>query len=498
MIKNFNFINSQEASVPYFINPTPGTYYVNNNVYTEVNIPDPNFYYYVIVTMTCQDYSYYAELYKDNPVSSFPVPRGYLGECVFKLTDSSQSIIYDTVTITLVPNILFYSPGNGALISAGTSPTIKLELVPSTLPPEPSYNVTLMCPNFPNVYVISNSTSVIFPISSERYGYCQFSAKSQNAQSSSPLDVIVTQSISLLSPVSGESYSSSLPTINVQYITLGNTSLSGGTVSANFTCGSLTQITNFKVNPNQADVPYTYPSGANGICYLTVKSASPEYLAFSKTPVMFSLKSTSTVEFSSPQGIQNVNAGSDLEIQLSSTPAIDTFGVTLDCNNPSLDPVSLSIPSNTSMAQDFPIPTNYYGNNCTMSIISPLNTFIPTNNLTLNIYQPINVTLISSSSTLPVNSNIQLKLQAVVQLDLELTLVQVCGSNTTNYLVNSVNSIIEITPPLNYAGSCTFLSLANGLYTASQVNQTVILKQSYQILSPANNTLISANSAISI
>ena len=279
--------------------------------------------------------------------------------------------------------------------------------------------------------------------------------------------------------------------IIVNINTTPTSTLNPSALTLNMDCGgSVSTFDNFILGSNQQVPP---PTNFTGTCLLYTLQTS-NYYASNPNVTVNVIKGT--VTFSSPQGIQNVLAGSSLQLNLTSVPTSANFNVTLDCNNPLLTPVTNITASNTNRGQFFYFPSNYYGVNCTMNVTSPLNLFTPTNNLIVNVQQPVSV--ISNVGASPFNGVIPLQLRASVQLDSLLTLVQTCGSNTTYYPNNLVNTTINATPPFNYIGNCLFSSLANGSYSASTSNWTIIVASTYQITLPANNSFVNSNSVLTV
>ena len=473
-----------------FASPTStGVYYINNQVLVS---PRSSGSYsntvndIISVKQVCGSFS--SDYNNIKIGSSFwaTLPSNYKGGCTFS-SDGNTNFNSASVSIAIKGYpITMTVPLPSSRLIAGTDTQVTL-----TTPLEiANFTVQLDCGGImkSTAAITPNSSNPqFFPIPRDFYGIsCLFSVVNAPITYDPPVAVPVTiqQIVNLTVPTS-------VP-LNTPF----NVSLSADVAVDNYpvnviqSCGPelLTQIYSVKIG---ASLTATLPLNFIGTCVLNSTSNSI-YLATSTTLTV----SKGTVEFTSPHGVQNVNAGNNMSLLLSSTP-IETFGVTLDCSNPSLTPVTVNIPSNTSEAQNFPIPSDYYGNGCFVSVTSPLNIFDPLNNLTVNIYQPVSLVLLSNS-TLPANSQVRLQLQAAIQLDTLLTLVQVCGGNTTTYQNNAVNTTIQVSPPVNYLGSCTFSSLASGSYTASTSTITVYFTNSYRFLAPANNSFVNSNSVISM
>ena len=424
-------------------------------------------------------------------------PFNYAGTCVFSTLTSGFYEAAPNVSITISKGTVEFTSPQGLIdVSAGTDLAIELSSSPTT----GNFGVTLDCSNpslTPVTVNIPSNTSEAqnFPIPSNYFGNICIMSITSPLDTFNPLNNL-TVNVNPATVTITQPEDQSNIYVNSNITVLINTdpvsTLNPSELTLYMNCGGyLSPFENFTIGTSQ-QVPT--PTNFTGSCLLYTLQSTYYYASTSNVTINI-IKGT--VEFTSPQGLIEVDAGTDLAIMLSSSPTTGTFGVTLDCNNPSLIPVTVDIPSNTSDAQNFPIPSDYYGYGCFVSITSPLNIFTTLNNFAVNIYQPVSLVLLSNS-TLPANSQVRLQLQAAIQLDTLITLVQVCGSNTTTYQNNAVNTTIEVSPPVNYLGSCTFSSLANGSYTASTSTVTVHFTNSYQFLAPTNNSFVNSNSVISM
>ena len=307
---------------------------------------------------------------------------------------SLASLVWTVITSSSILNaqsspsgiIVITSPDEGSSIESGANSIVEWSLVPSAS--EPEYNVTLSCPDFDNVTTTTMYTIILFPIQSDYYGSCQFSVQSENYYTPDPLNVIVTQQISLLTPVSGETYPLSSPTINVQYVTAGNTTISGATLAANFSCESGTSsLDTFDVNPTSVNIPYTYPADSYGNCSLTAFSASESYLIAPNDPVYFFLKYNAS--FSDPPTelyiLQDFNITIGTNPVTSGSAVSETITLGIFCNGNVLVPVQTFDPIVTNEQQTLTLDSAVQAGQC---VLMPT---IPSNVFTTDFYQNVTV-----------------------------------------------------------------------------------------------------------
>jgi len=427
------------------------------------------------------------------PFLAWP-PLNYIGSCIFS---TPQTLIYrastNNRTVTLTGSVSITAPIPGTLIPANSVYEVFLTSTPSS----GSFTVRLNCGSGISVDIagILSNVAQPFAIPSNFYGTnCIFSilvtASDHWEVTGGSVATTITQPVSFSLPLNQSTFD-----LNSQVpVKLSSFAVSGGIlVSVNQDCGGTTDsYDNIQVGVEFMATP---PNDYAGTCTFS-STANQIFQASTVDPVVVLGPS---VTITTPTSGALIPANADYSIFLTSSPTSGTFTVQLDCG-PGL--VSTNNAINSNVAQNFFIPSNFYGSDCVFSVIAPLTGWTYANTVTTTVTQPVSFTLPEDQSEIFLNSPIRVKLTSTASSNSVLVTVnQVCGSITTPYPDVQVGTEFDALPPTNYTGTCTFSSAANQFYQASTGNPTVTilpLTGEVTITTPIDGAVISSGGSTSI
>ena len=497
-VRGTNFItpNSVRVTVTqntWFLKPYPQSTYVVHSIIELIVASSYNTSDLIMINQNCNGstktytgVNVYSTIYAQ-------IPANYLGSCTFWTLANGMYRAAPPVTISIVPSlqVMFVAPVNSTFIAAGTSLGVKL--TSSSI--SENFNVQLDCkiPGVqPSVQSIASNTpsTVPFAIPLDFYGVgCFLSViDSTNYIKINTVNIAVTQPTYFRDPKLAGSYliNSSLPVLISSPVQVLN----------NFTivqkCGTgMSNITNVGLN-------YTYQIPAirnfTGTCSLSTLVNS----FYRASSVSFYVVQ-GTVTIASPTNLASVAAGTSLKAVLSSAPFSMNFTVQLDCSIPNVLPLITIIMSNSKQWYGFNIPSNYYGTNCILSVTNLPDNFIAQNTISLIVTQPVTITSPKSSQTFLSNGSVPILLSSPINTLDVFTLIQNCSNNTTVFPNLLLNTTFEAALPASYSGPCSFVTLRNGFYLASNaVTVSIVPSPVVIFVSPTNNTYYRSGNMASV
>lgn len=185
----------------------------------------------------------------------------------------------------------------------------------------------------------------------------------------------------------------------------------------------------------------------------------------------------SQVEIEIPASSITIPAGSDLSVKLTSSPSAVSYLVQLKCEGFSV--VEIYINSNVD-AQPVTIPSDLYGEECVLSVEEPIEGL---NTRTVTVTQPVTISTSPVDITVfRVNSVVPILIESGATNSTLLTLVRTCGTDVYNYPTQiPVGTVYDASLPVDFIGLCTFSTLVNGVYQASDIGLTVRIKNELMI-----------------
>lgn len=289
--------------------------------------------------------------------------------CQLKTVPNENYIQATSSTLSIGPGVITIdSPTSGNSYSAGSTINVQWTTNPTPSNNE-SYTVSLQCglDNYPSESTNLNLMNYLVP--EDAFGACSLSVLSINYVTQTPVNLTVTQQVTLSTPQSDESFLLTSPIIDVNYVTSSNPDILGQTVTANFSCIDSATSENqiiFTLNPSMA-IPYNYPAGSYGKCSFKIVSASSTFLTYSPDPVFFYLKYETSLEVASTLYMLQIF---NITIQVSPTPVfpVSDAKITLGiyCGSNMTTPVQTFAPISINVVQTLELDQNVSAGSCTI------------------------------------------------------------------------------------------------------------------------------------
>lgn len=183
-----------------------------------------------------------------------------------------------------------------------------------------------------------------------------------------------------------------------------------------------------------------------------------------------------------------VAAGSDLLIKLVSNPETKDFIVFLSCGD-GFEIIQGTVKSNTLEPVKFPVLSSLYGDVCVLSVEKPI-AGLNTKNITVT--QPVTFSTKDLNVSYLFNtSSIQLIINSTASsTSYGVTVIQTCSSETVHYDDVPVGQYFDVNIPADYVGTCTFKTMAKGVFQATEIDFSVeFIKGTVEIVEPTNKRI---------
>ena len=312
-----------------------------------------------------------------NATLTATLPTDYIGSCLLWTTAKGMYRASSAISISAVatPQVRIVSPTNMTYVSAGTP--LGVRLLSSSI--STVFNVQLDCGISGVTPVVANITSNLaantaLNVPSKFYGMnCSLSViNSNDFIPVNSVTVVVTQATAFTLPVRSGSYlvNDLVPMLLISPVNTG-TSFN---VTQNCN-GSLTTFSNVLLNVTvQTPLPSNYLGGC---------SYTSQAVGFYRASSVAINVVQGTVSFAAPLNGSSIKAGTNTTVRLNSNIKSSNFTVQLDCFMNATLPATSTVLSNVNV--NFPVPSNFRGNNCTFSVINPPSSFKPQNTVSVKI-----------------------------------------------------------------------------------------------------------------